>query len=569
VVTVRLLAPLISLAALVVACTAPEAAPGGASPTLGPQVRCARVVATAEHGISPVGANPRADGTLGLTEATRRIADYRFRVRDELREPVTQLYAALVDLMGAAGTDDDRTLNSAVSRAANLTGSLERLCRRHSGAGVDVPPGAHKIKHVVIVMQENRSFDHYFGTFPGADGIPMRRGVPRNCVPNPAIHGCSRSWHSFGDYDHGGPHTYDDSVKDINAGRMDGFIRQWQKTRAYCLAGHSNGRRCTDESAHPDVMAYHDGGDIPNYWTYARRFVLQDHMFEPNLGWSQPAHLALVSGWAAVCKTPYLAITCRPSVTFTDVDGAWPHAPSFGWTDVTHLLHAHGVSWRYYVAPGSVNDCEGTTDQQLRCTPGSGAVGTVEPWNPLPDFTDVRHNHQVGNVQKHPALFKAAREGTLASVSWVMPGWNNSEHPPARVSPGQAWVTRVVNALMASPEWDSMAIFIAWDDWGGFYDHVVPPRVDEYSYGLRVPGLMISPYARAGLVDHQVLSFDAYLELIEDLFLDGARLDPYTDGRWDPRPRVAEEARQLGDLMSEFNFRQRPIRPFALPEYPS
>ena len=109
-------------------------------------------------------------------------------------------------------------------------------------------------------------------------------------------------------------------------------------------------------------MAYHDAGDIPNYWEYAQRFVLQDHMFEPHLGWSRPAHLAeLGSGWSAVCKNPYLAVTCQESSTFNDVDNAWPHAPSYGWTDITYLLHKYGVSWRYYVATGSLNDCEGTS----------------------------------------------------------------------------------------------------------------------------------------------------------------------------------------------------------------
>ena len=96
---------------------------------------------------------------------------------------------------------------------------------------------------------------------------------------------------------------------------------------------------------------------------------------------------------------------------------------------------------------------------------------------------------------------------------------------------------------MRSPDWSSTAIFLAWDDWGGFYDHVEPPTVDAQGYGLRVPGLMISPYARAGYIDHQTLSFDAYLKFIEDDFLGGARIDPKTDGRPDPRPDVRENAR--------------------------
>jgi phospholipase C len=121
---------------------------------------------------------------------------------------------------------------------------------------------------------------------------------------------------------------------------------------------------------------------------------------------------------------------------------------------------------------------------------------------------------------------------------------------------------------MESPEWDNTAIFLAWDDWGGFYDHVTPPGVDKLGYGIRVPGLTISPYAKHGFIDHQALSFDAYLKFIEDDFLHGERIDPKTDGRPDPRPDVRENAPVLGDLTRDFDFNQRPRPPFLLPEQP-
>ena len=130
-----------------------------------------------------------------------------------------------------------------------------------------------------------------------------------------------------------------------------------------------------------------------------------------------------------------------------------------------------------------------------------------------------------------------------------MPENSVSEHPPAKISVGQSYVTTLINAAMQGPDWDSTAIFLSWDDWGGFYDHVVPPKVDENGYGLRVPGLVISPYAKKGYIDHQTLSFDAYLKFIEDVFLNGQRIDPRTDGRPDPRPDVRENAPQLGNLM--------------------
>jgi phospholipase C len=153
-------------------------------------------------------------------------------------------------------------------------------------------------------------------------------------------------------------------------------------------------------------------------------------------------------------------------------------------------------------------------------------------------------------------------------VSWLAPAQSVSEHPPGLVSRGQAYVTSVINAVMRSADWSSTAIFLSWDDWGGFYDHVKPPRVDAQGYGLRVPGLVISPYAKRGFVDHQILSHDAYLKFIEDDFLNGARLNPRTDGRPDSRPDVRENAKLLGNLVRDFDFHQAPRPPLILRPYP-
>ena len=129
-----------------------------------------------------------------------------------------------------------------------------------------------------------------------------------------------------------------------------------------------------------------------------------------------------------------------------------------------------------------------------------------------------------------------------------------------------AYVTRLVNAAMQGPDWNSTAIFLTWDDWGGFYDHVVPPRIDGNGYGLRVPGLVISPWARAGAIDHTQLSFDSYLRLIEDRFVGGQRLDPKTDGRPDARPTVRE--RLANPLNKAFDFTQQPLPPLILDPWP-
>jgi phospholipase C len=136
------------------------------------------------------------------------------------------------------------------------------------------------------------------------------------------------------------------------------------------------------------------------------------------------------------------------------------------------------------------------------------------------------------------------------------------------VSNAQTYVTGLINTIMESSVWKSTAIFLVWDDWGGMYDHVRPAHVDQNGYGLRVPGMLISPYAKRGFVDHQTLSFDAYAKFIEADFLGNQRLNPKTDGRPDPRPDVRENAPQLGALINEFNFSQTPRKPMILPVHP-
>jgi phospholipase C len=215
---------------------------------------------------------------------------------------------------------------------------------------------------------------------------------------------------------------------------------------------------------------------------------------------------------------------------------------------------------------GTEPDCADDAAVVCKAVPQDSKTPGI--WNPLPYFDTVHENWQLANITSTRNFFTAAKKGKLPAVSWVVPAQTVSEHPPGLVSAGQAYVTTLINAVMRSPNWSSTAIFLAWDDWGGFYDHVVPPYVDQHSYGLRVPGLLISPYAKRGYVDHQILSFDAYLKFIEDLFLGGQRLDPRTDGRPDPRPYVRENVPILGDLAQEFDFDQVPRRPLLLEPWP-
>ena len=433
---------------------------------------------------------------------------------------------------------------------------------------VSATDGIQKIKHVVIIMQENRSFDQYFGTFPGADGIPMQNGVPTVCVPDPATQQCVKPFHDPNDKNSGGPHGDTAATADIDGGKMDGFIQQERSGRKVACKT-VNDPLCSQSDKLPDVMGWHDAREIPNYWAYAQNFVLQDHMFEPNASWSLPEHLFMVSGWSAKCLTqdPTSCVNALQSPGAVAKKGkAGPaQPPIYAWTDLTYLLHQNNVNWGYYVAEGTQPDCE---DAAMLCKAKTQKAGTPQIWNPLPYFETVRKDGQLGNIQVLSHFTDAAKNGTLPAVSWVVPNGTVSEHPTALVSAGQAYVTGLINSVMQGPDWDSTAIFLSWDDWGGFYDHVAPPTVDINGYGLRVPGMVISPYAKQGYIDHQTLSFDAYLKFIEDDFLGGQRLDPKTDGRPDPRPSVRENAPQLGNLVSDFDFTQTPRKPLVLATNP-
>ena len=506
--------------------------------------------------------------------------------------------ATVVSLVALAGCG-----GSGVAEQVSVVPAPLRLVRHD---------GIHRIKHVVVIMQENRSFDSYFGTFPGADGLPAKDGRFSVCIPDPRAGTCQYPYHDAAQVNGGAQHNDDSSDADTDGGQMDGFIR---------TAERPGGRACgmtapvCQSSAPPDVMGYHDAREIPNYWRWAHDYTLQDHMFEPVASWSLPQHLYMVSGWSARCARGGDPMSCvndeelggfrttqisqgrgaggrmtapgaLRSVTRClarhgirrepyGLDLRQPHEPdalalcrhlappgerakltqygNYAWTDMTWLMHRRGVSWGYYTHGG---------------LPPEGAMDTPEIWNPLPSFTTVRRDGQEGNVKNVAQFLAAARGGRLPAVSWVVPDEIHSEHSPATPADGQRYVTRLIDSVMRGSDWKSTAIFLAWDDWGGFYDHMPPPRADLNGYGIRVPALVISPYARRGHVDHQTLSFDAFNKFIEDDFLGGQRLDPRTDGRPDPRPDVREDNPILGDLVRDFDFNRPPRAPDPLPLNP-
>ena len=211
--------------------------------------------------------------------------------------------------LGDSDSDTGRTSTLVPGSAAPLPSGPDPVSAR---------AGIGKIKHIVIVMQENRSFDSYFGTFPGADGLP--RGADGRisvCLPDPQASTCAPSYHDRNDVNGGGPHREDHAIRDINGGAMDGFVRQAERARARGACTDPNAPGCRKGDSR-SVMGYHDGSDLPNYWAYAKSYVLQDRMFEPNLSWSLPAHLFTVSEWSASC-TSHDPSTCRASAEAPDL----------------------------------------------------------------------------------------------------------------------------------------------------------------------------------------------------------------------------------------------------------
>jgi len=468
----------------------------------------------------------------------------------------------------------DATPDATPDAAADAAPDAAPLpCQGISGSALQLCRARLKIKHVIMIRQENRPFDHYFGMFPGADGFTLdANGNPLNCIKDKhgGPDGVSCVWHDSADINYGGPHYHGDHVGDIHVvggvALMDGFCNNAINQAS---APSSPTTACCDPalcgaSDLEDVLGYKTAADIPNYWWYAQQFVLHDHFFEAVSAWSEPAHMFALSGWAARCLDSSGAYSHNPADCTSYLTGTLTNTNLSinAWTSLPHLLDVPvskpPVEWRYYLAEGVFPDCS-TADQE--CPPLSPLPAVPAVWNPGPRFDDIIGDGKVANITDLNDLFIAARDGTLPAVAWVVPSQPVSEHQPQSVAAGHAYVTGIINALMTSPQWDETAIFLTWDDWGGYYDHVPPPTADANGYGIRVPSLIIAPYAKRGLVSHQVLSPDAYLKLIEDLFLNGQRLDPATDGRWDPRPTVRENVTILGDLLEDFDFDQTPFAP--------
>ena len=421
------------------------------------------------------------------------------------------------------------------------------------------PAGLDQIDHLIFIVQENRSFDHYFGTYPGAEGIPRKQGggwAKSTCNWHPVLDKCLYPYHTSEDENRGGPHGRVASLIDVSGGTMDGFIKGARRSMNTddCVNDPflKKCKRLTGPTHQPDVMSFRTREDILNYWAMADYGVLSDHLFASVDSSSLPAHQFIFSGWSASC--PAGPMTCKSD--------AGPDSSNFSWTPISYLLDEAGVNWGWYVGE-TTNVCE----SYPKCKQPERTPYTPPNWNVANGFTTVLEAGLHDHIHPVSEFRQSLVNSTLPPVSWVIPGRGLSEHPGGgTMRPGYDYVSNLIRDIGDSPDWGSTAAWVYWDDWGGFYDHVPPLHVDGLGYGIRVPGILISPYAKQGYIDHQTLSFVAFLKLIEDRFLGGARLDPATMSRPDARPNVREDEPQLGDLTEQFDFGQLPRDPPVLPD---
>lgn len=377
------------------------------------------------------------------------------------------------------------------------------------------PVGGNPIQHVVFLSRENRSYDEMFGRFRGGDGVTSGRLSNGRMMP------LMRSPdHLLLDVGHSGGAA----VTADNNGRMNGFD---------LLPG-------AVQEGHDVAMSQFWPSQIPNYWSYAQHFTLDDHFFSTINGPSYPNHLVTVAASSnntddnPILNTRH-AWGCD-SGKYTRVDAINPATdkhyfikPCFNIPTLVDELNRHHVSWKYY-APGPFH---------------SGYI-----WSALDSIKHIRYSHYwKEDVPSDTQFIKDVTAGTLPAVSWLVTNEEQSDHPPHSICVGENWVVHELNALMRSPLWDSTVVFMNWDDFGGFYDHVPPPHYNYLALGPRVPSIVISPYARAHFVDHKTYDYSSILRYIED--------------RWH-LGQLTYYDRHAASIGADLNVHQTPLPPLIL-----
>ncbi|WP_377643216.1 phospholipase C [Oryzobacter terrae] len=378
-----------------------------------------------------------------------------------------------------------------------------------SGSGAQDTKTTTPIKHFVYLMQENHSFDNYFGTYPGADGLP-----PDACVPvrvQQPDGECVRPYWLGGEPISDLGHTQNVFRAQLNSGRNDGFIE--------AFADEGDPTR--------QAMGYYDARDIPYYWNVADEYVLFDRFFTSAGGGSVWNHMYWVAG-----------VPGNPEGDSIPADG-FGNLPT-----IFDRLEAAGVSWKFYIQ----NYDPSVTYRTYR-TVDDANKGAQVVWAPLLAYErfldDPRLFTKIAPLEEY---YRDLADGTLPSVAYIVPS-GASEHPPGSVAAGERFVRGLHTALMRSSAWESSAFLWTYDDWGGWYDHVAPPRVDPYGYGYRAPALLVSAYARRGHIESTTLDFTSGLKFIEE--------------NWDVEP-LADRDRKANNILGAFDFAQLPREPALL-----
>jgi len=434
-----------------------------------------------------------------------------------------------------------RLLDRGITLGASFAFCIALVTTAHSQSG-SIP-----IEHFIFIIQENHSFDNYFGTYPGANGIPngaaladfpggpllhhpfrdtrthISKDLPHGFLPcrvawnNGAMDGflwgeSPASYHYYGrgipvptpnpqlvkfvkktktaktpssaaptdgqlaspngfidDEDHDAPWVGEANEESLNANAIPHGTPNWKKRPAWVN----------------DTLSYVDDAVIPNYWAYAKYYSLCDAFFSSLTGPSLPNHLYVISAQSA-----------------SIVNNAHLHKnlAIFSFQSVIELLDHAGISWTYYSEP----------------SPKEESI-----WNPLPGFKKYAAKSGLtvdDHLGKTSDFINDVKNSLLPQVCWVTPSAAESEHPPRDVQTGMWYVTDLINAIMESSYWKNCAIILMWDDYGGFYDHVPPPQVDEFGFGFRVPAIVISPWSKSGKVIHTQYDLTSPLKLVEAKF---------------------------------------------------
>jgi phospholipase C len=410
------------------------------------------------------------------------------------------------------------------TRAAAATAGLR--------ATAAAPAGLSKIRHIVFIIKENRTYDNLFGTFPGGDGattgkVSNGKVIPLGSTPD-----------SIGDI----AHDWSDALVAMDGGRMDRFDVLSGANQNHELVAYSQFRKA----------------DIPNYFRYAETFTLADRMFSSLHGPSFPNHLYTVgaqSGRAInnpqinppKASAPQLNNAPNPGLgdsarwgcdaddletvdVLDSADNVTEQFPCFDFPTLADSLESAGISWRYYA-------------------PSQGEGGYI--WSALDAIKHLRFGPLwASNVMPDTSFAVDASSGQLPQVSWLVPKAFVSDHPDlSGMCGGENWTVQQLNAVMAGPDWDSTAVFLTWDDFGGFYDHVAPPQSDEFGMGPRVPLLIISPFAKPGFVSHTTYELSSLLKFAEVRFA---------------LPPLTERDAAANDVLDSFDFDQTPLAPINL-----